>query len=59
MKMPHLDGIVVRDIGFQDVNVGPPGEFFRHPFVGCLLITDQPNDLIVGVCGDLAKELPL
>jgi hypothetical protein len=59
MKMSHLDSIVVRDIGLQDVNIGPPGEFFGHPFVGCLLITNQSNDLIVGVCGDLAKELPL
>jgi hypothetical protein len=48
-----LDSVIIREIGLQDGNVGPPTQLFSYPLVGRWLISDNPNDRVVRITGEL------
>lgn len=55
----HLDGVVVRKIGLQDVDIGPSTQVFRDSLVYSGLVSNYTNDCVARILGYLAKELKL
>lgn len=55
----HLDGLVVGNVSFQDVNVGAACELVGDCLVGCGFVSDEADDDVVGVAGELAEKLEL
>jgi hypothetical protein len=50
---PDLESGIIHEVGLQDGDIRPPTQLFSYPLIGRWLISDNPNDRVVWITGEL------